>query len=103
MTNVIVEVNSSRYSETIRYKKGTMFYLICTDIPYCMLQMSLTNVLTEGGPNYSTMTVMQFIYKQFAGSGNYTNANPAAIITFLIILVFTLIPFIFEKKKVYYQ
>lgn len=81
----------------------TLFYLIVTDLAYSMMVMGLVNVLTAGGPNNSTLTLMQYIYQQFAGAGNYTNANPAAVLTFLMTLVCTLLAFAWEKKGVHYQ
>lgn len=81
----------------------TLFYLIVTDLAYSMMMMGLVNVLTQGGPNNSTMTIMQYIYRQFAGTGNYTNANPSAVIAFFITLLCTLLTFIWEKKGVHYQ
>lgn len=81
----------------------TLFYLIVTDLAFSMMMMSLVNVLTQGGPNNSTMTIMQYIYRQFASTGNYTNANPAAVIAFLITLCCTILAFVWEKKGVHYQ
>lgn len=81
----------------------TLFYLIVTDLAYSMMMMGLVNVLTQGGPNNSTMTIMQYIYRQFAGTGNYTNANPAAVLAFFITLFCTLLAFAWEKKGVHYQ
>lgn len=81
----------------------TLFYLCFTDLAYSMMMMSLVNVLTEGGPNNSTMTIMQYIYRQFASAGNYTNANPAAIIAFFMTFLCTMLTFLWEKKGVHYQ
>ena len=81
----------------------TMFYLICTDLAYSIMMMSLVNILTQGGPFDATMTVMQYVYRQFAASGNYTNANPAAIIAFCMAFITTMLTFIYEKKGVFYQ
>lgn len=81
----------------------TLFYLVFTDIAFNMMMMSLVNVLTLGGPGNSTLTLMQYIYKQFASTGNYTNANPAAVITFLFTFVVTMLTFLWEKKGVHYQ
>lgn len=81
----------------------TMFYLIFTDMAYGMMMMSLVNVLTNGGPSNSTLTLMQYIFRQFNATGNYTNANPAAVITFLLTFLITMATFIWEKKGVHYQ
>lgn len=81
----------------------TIFYLVFTDIAFGMMMMSLVNVLTGGGPNDATMTLMQYIFRQISASGNYTNANPAAVVTFFLTFVVTMATFIWEKKGVYYQ
>ena len=80
----------------------TMFYLIITDLSYSMMMMSLVSVLTDGGPQNSTITIMYYIFKQIGAAGNYTNANPAAIIAFLMTLAATLLGFLWEKKGVHY-
>lgn len=79
----------------------TMFYLICTDIAWSMMAMSLVNVMTAG--QYGTMTIMQYVYKQFTAAGNYTNANPASIIAFVLAFLATMLSFAWEKKGVTYQ
>ena len=81
----------------------TMFYLIITDISYSMMMMSLVSVLTDGGPKNATITIMYYIFKQIGAAGNYTNANPAAIIAFIMTLAATLLGFLWEKKGVHYS
>lgn len=81
----------------------TIFYLVFTDIAFGMMMMSLVNVLTSGGPNDATLTLMQYIFRQISAAGNYTNANPAAVITFFLTFVVTMLTFLWEKKGVYYQ
>lgn len=80
----------------------TMFYLLMMDIPSSLMQMSLTNILTQGGPENSTLTIMQYIYRQFSGMGNYTVANPAAIMAFILMLMFMMLGFKLEKRGVHY-
>lgn len=81
----------------------TLFYLVFTDITFCMMMMSLVNILTNGGPSNSTLTLMQYIFKQFSSTGNYTNANPAAVILFILSVAVTSGTFALEKKGVHYQ
>ena len=81
----------------------TMFYLIITDLSYSMMMMSLVSVLTDGGPQNSTVTIMYYIFKQIGAAGNYTNANPAAVIDFVMTLIATLFGFLWEKKGVHYD
>ncbi len=80
----------------------TMFYLVCSDITFMMMSMSLVNVLTKGGPNGASSTIIYYMYEQFSGSGNYTMANPVAVIAFIMTMIVTAITFIWEKKGVHY-
>lgn len=80
----------------------TMFYLIITDLAYGMMMMSLMSVLTDGGPFGSTQTIIQYVYKQITATGNFTDANPAAIIAFVMTFIVTMIGFAWEKKGVNY-
>lgn len=81
----------------------TMFYLVIMDIPFSLMMVSLNNILTQGGPNNSTMTLMLYIYNQIALVGNNTYANAAAMVTFVLTLCFILLGFAYEKKGVHYQ
>lgn len=78
----------------------TMFYLICTDIVWSMMTMSLVNVMTGG--QYGTTTILQYVYKQLTAAGNYTNANPASIIAFILAFIATMLSFAWEKRGVTY-
>ena len=81
----------------------TMFYLIIMDIPFSLMMVSLNNILTQGGPNNATMTLMLYIYNQIALVGNNTYANAATMVTFVLTLIFILLGLAFEKKGVHYQ
>ncbi len=80
----------------------TMFYLIITDLAYGMMTMSLMSVLTDGGPYGSTQTIIHYVYNQITATGNFTDANPAAIIAFIMTFIVTMIGFSWEKKGVNY-
>lgn len=81
----------------------TMFYLIITDISHGMMVMGIINILTAGGPENSTLSIMQYIYQQLSGMGNYTNANAASIILFIIVFTISYFAFKWEKRGVHYQ
>lgn len=80
----------------------TIFYLVCSDIIFMMMSMGLVNILTQGGPNNATITLVYYVFRQFSGSGNYTMANSAAVIAFCMTLIITGITFIWERKGVHY-
>lgn len=81
----------------------TVFFLICNSLAKNIIMAGLPIILTDGGPQGSTTTMIFYMYKQAFGSGNYNNAYAAAVITFIFSLVAILISFAFEKKGVHYQ
>jgi len=80
-----------------------VFFLITSSLAKNMLMSGLTLVLTQGGPQGSTETVISFMYKQAVNNFNYNDAYAAAVISFLITLALILIGFKFEKKGVHYS
>lgn len=79
-----------------------MFFLICTDIVSSIMMMVYVDVLTEGGPMNSTATLLEFMYTQGFGTGNFTIAYPVAVVAFVITAIATVISFLVEKRKVQY-
>lgn len=81
----------------------TVFYLICNSLAKNMMMSGLILILTEGGPQGSTETMISFMYKQSVNNLNYNDAYAAAIIAFIITGIAMGISFAFEKKGVYYN
>lgn len=81
----------------------TVFYLICNSLAKNMMMSGLILILTQGGPQGSTETMISFMYKQSVNNLNYNDAYAAAIIAFLITSVAMGVSFSFEKKGVYYN
>ena len=79
------------------------FYLLVMDIPGGMMMMSISNILTAGGPDNSTMTIMLYIYRKISAVGNYTLANAATLVAIVMMLVVMIIIFRLEKRIVYYN
>lgn len=80
----------------------TVFFLICTSLAKNIIMSGLPIILTEGGPEGSTSTMIYYMYKQAFGNRNYNDAYAAAVITFLFTLLAMGISFSFEKKGVHY-
>ena len=78
----------------------TILYVACTN----MIQALMTNgpilILTQGGPSRSTMTLIYLMYTSGYASSNYSLAAAVSMIAFLLALVFTLLLFLSEKRKV---
>ena len=56
----------------------------------------------RAGPANSAMTVVYYIYEQFYGNWNFGVASAAAVVLFLIILLFTLLQLRVAKRRVHY-
>lgn len=81
----------------------TLFFLICNSLAKMLMMSGLSLILTEGGPNGTTETMISFMYKQTVENANYNSAYASAVIAFLITLVATAITFAYEKKGVSYD
>ena len=81
----------------------TLFFLLCNSLAKMLMMSGLTLILTQGGPQGSTETMISFMYKQTTENANYNNAYASAVIAFLITMVATIITFIYEKKGVNYD
>lgn len=81
----------------------TVFFLICTSLAKNIIMSGLPIILTEGGPQGSTTTMIYYMYRQAFGNFNYNAAYTSAVITFVFTLICMLISFSFEKKGVHYS
>lgn len=81
----------------------TVFYLICNSLAKNMMMSGLVLVLTQGGPQGSTETMISFMYKQSVNNLNYNDAYAAAVIAFILTGLAMILSFAFEKKGVHYS
>lgn len=81
----------------------TIMFLLCTSIARGMMAAGLTMILTQGGPNGSTETIVSFIYYQAIKNRNFNAGYPAATIGFLLSFSMILASFLYEKKGVHYN
>ncbi len=79
-----------------------LFFLLIKDIAYGMTVANYTLILTGGGPNGKTETIITYIYNKAIASTNYNYAFAAAILGFIISGLFIAMSMSFEKK-VHYQ
>lgn len=80
-----------------------IFYVVFTNILTAVKTFTQVKLLTGGGPNDATRTLMFQIYVKGSQLGEYEYACCASIVMFLIIFVITRIQFKFEEKLVHYQ
>ena len=81
----------------------TLFFLMCNSLAKMLMMSGLSLILTNGGPNGTTETMISFMYKQTVENANYNSAYASAVIAFVITLVATAITFMYEKKGVNYD
>lgn len=81
----------------------TLFYLVCTNLAASMMMSGQVIILTKGGPNNATSTIIYYMYKKAFEIYNYGSSYAAAIVGFIFAFVMILISFRFEKKGVHYN
>lgn len=81
----------------------TLFYLVCTNLATSMMMSGQIIVLTKGGPNNATSTIIYYMYKKAFEIYNYGASYAAAIVGFVFAFIMILISFRFEKKGVHYN
>lgn len=81
----------------------TLFYLVCTNLAASMMMSGQVIVLTKGGPNNATSTIIYYMYKKAFEIYNYGSSYAAAIVGFIFAFTMILISFRFEKKGVHYN
>ena len=80
-----------------------MFFLLLKNIAYGMTVSSYTLILTKGGPNGATQTIITYIYQKAITSTNYNYAFAATMVGFAISATLIAMSMILEKKKVHYS
>ena len=79
------------------------FYVLCTNMVLAMMTSGPMIIITQGGPSRSTSTLMYMMYASGFGSANYSLAAVVSLVAFALTFGFTLLSFVFERKKVHYQ
>ena len=82
---------------------STVFYVLCTNMVLAMMTSGPMIIITQGGPSRSTTTLMYMMYASGFGSSNYPLAAVVSLVAFALTFGFTLLSFVFERKKVHYQ
>lgn len=80
----------------------TLFYLFCVNVGSALMMSGPVIILTQGGPDSSTSTIMYYIYQKGFYVYNYGLSYSAAVVGFIIGFTVILISFIWEKRGVHY-
>lgn len=78
-----------------------LFFLLIKDIAYGMTVANYTLILTDGGPNNMTQTIITYIYSKAIAGTNYNYAFAATVLGFLISGVMIALSMRLERKVHY--
>ena len=90
-------------SITIPCISPTLFFQVIIDVINAFQTFNIVKILTWGGPNESTNTIVYSIYLDAFRNFKFGRAAARSIILFLIIMVITVIQFRTEKRSVHYS
>jgi sn-glycerol 3-phosphate transport system permease protein len=94
--------NKFRYI-TLPFLSSTFFFLLVVDMLAAFQTFTPVAVMTRGGPMDSTNILVYSIYREFYFNGKYGFAAAQSIMLFLVMLVLTIIQFVFVERKVFYE
>lgn len=81
----------------------TLLFLLVKDVAYAMTTASFTLIMTEGGPNGATETMISYIYKKAITGTNYNAAFAATTVCFVLSALMMALSMALEGKKVHYD
>lgn len=75
----------------IPYVKNTTFFVVLTTVIYSMQVFGQVYVMTSGGPNYSTLTFVQYLYIKAFREFKLGYAATIGVVLFVIILLLSVV------------
>ena len=84
---------------TVPLLRPTTFFLTITGIIGSFKVFGTVNVMTGGGPGYSTYTLVYYIYKTAFSYYRMGYASSVAVVLFVILLIITLYQWNHNEKK----
>ncbi len=82
----------------------TIFYVLCTNLVLAMMTSApMIIIMGISSASTATNTLMSMMYQSGFSSSDYGLAAVLSITTFVLTLGFTILSFVFERKKVHYQ
>jgi len=82
----------------------TIFYVLCTNLVLAMMTSApMIIIFGYSAEGTAVQTVMSMMYKSGFSGQNYSLAAVLSLTGFILTLGFTILSFVFEKKKVHYQ
>lgn len=80
-----------------------IFFVLFLNITTSFKAFAQINLMTQGGPNMATTTLVYEVYKKAIVQGRFETGCVYAITLFIIIFIITRIQFYFENRMVHYQ
>lgn len=82
----------------------TIFYIFCTNLVLCMMTSAPMIIIMGVSPESSaTNTLMSMMYQSGFSSSDYGLAAVLSLTAFLLTLLFTMLSFVAEKRRVHYE
>ena len=88
---------------TIPMLTPTIFFNITIGLIYAFQFFTQAFIMTEGGPNNATLSMVLFLYRKAFLQIRFGYASAAAWVLFAIIITFTLIFQYSSRRWVYYE
>lgn len=79
--------------------KPVISFVIMMGAIGCFQAFTEVDIMTDGGPNNSTMLMVNYIYKQAFGNSKMGRGAAASMVLFLIILAITVIQKVLSSKR----
>ena len=82
----------------------TIFYIFCTNLVLCMMTSAPMIIIMGVSPESSaTNTLMPMMYQSGFSSSDYGLAAVLSLTAFILTLLFTILSFVAEKRRVHYE
>ena len=92
------------FLEEIPLISPTIFYIFCTNLVLCMMTSAPMIIIMGVSPESSaTNTLMSMMYQSGFSSSDYGLAAVLSLTAFILTLLFTILSFVAEKRRVHYE
>lgn len=81
----------------------TILFIVSTRLRDSMLLSGPVMVMTAGGPQRSTQTLVYQMYVEGFIAGNYSKGSAISVVVFILTFLLILLAFRFERRGVFYQ
>ncbi len=88
---------------TLPLLSSTFFFLLVVDMLAAFQTFTPIHIMTSGGPLDSTNLLVYSIYREFYFNGKYGFAAAQSVMLFFIMLILTVVQFVFVERKVFYE